>query len=159
MTPETMWKKYQEERDLSLPDDAYEAWHFSSREKEANELAELTRRGIKRATAGLVKSYEAEGEPLPSVGEHHIITDWDGNAVCVIRIQTIELFPFNEVTERHARIEGEGGGSLDYWVEGHRTFFKMDAESLGFTFEETDEVAFLIFEVVYPVEGEGKIDA
>ncbi len=150
MKPEKMWRAYRELAGSETTSGGYEAWHFCSEAKEADALAELTRKGVKRGTAGLVKSYEAEKEPLPKIGEHHIITDWAGEAACVIRIKEIEVFPFNEVTQRHATIEGEGDGSLDYWVDGHRKFFQMDAESLGFTFEETDEVVFLIFDVVFP---------
>jgi len=146
-----LWKMYLESigEDLENTKKTYESWHFCNNEKDANALAELTKKGIKRATAGLLKSYEVENEPLPEIGELHIIEDWNGNGVCVIKVEDVEILAFNEVTEAHAEIEGEGDGSLEYWCDEHLKFFKQDAEGLDFSFTEDMEIVFMIFEAVF----------
>lgn len=148
MTAKEMWEKYRREAGIS-EDTPYEAWHFCNNEKDANELAELTKKGIKRGTAGMLKSYEADNEPIPKVGNFIVITDWKENGVCIIQVEKVEILPFGEITEEHARIEGEGDKSLKYWGEGHRKFFSQEAEELGIEFNEEIEVVFETFKVVY----------
>lgn len=128
----------------------YEAWHFCDNPKDANELAELTKKGIKRATASLLKSYEYENEPLPEAGDLHLITNWEGEPVCIIETEQVEILPFKEVTEAHAQLEGEGDKSLNYWREGHQRFFSDEAKDMGLDFHEDLEVVFQVFKVVYP---------
>lgn len=151
MTIENMWALYLETIG-ETPENTkknYEAWHFCNNEKDANELAQLTKAGIKQATAGLLKAYEFDHDPIPKLGDLHIITDWNNNATCIIQVKDVEILPFKDITERHAAIEGEGDGSLEYWREGHLRFFKMDAESMNLEFTEDMEVVFMIFDVVF----------
>lgn len=151
MTVEAMWEEYLRHigETAARTDKTYEAWHFCNNEIDANHLADLTKRGIKRATAGLKKSYEIEKEPLPKEKDLHIITDFEGNAVCVIEVVKVEIIPFDEITEENAKVEGEGDGSLAYWREGHLKYFREDAKALGFEFRESDLVVFMTFKVVY----------
>ncbi len=64
-------------------------------------------------------SFESSAEALPRSGDLNIVTDWGGEAVCVIRTTKVLILPLNEVTEIHAMIEGEGDGSLDWWRKAH----------------------------------------
>jgi len=112
-------------------------------------LADLTRRGIKRATASLKKSYEIENEPLPKEKDLSIITDFYGAAVCIIEVEKVEIIPFNGITEEYAKIEGEGDGSLAYWREGHLNFFEKEAKAFNFEFSENELVVFMTFKVVH----------
>lgn len=151
MTIEEMWSLYLDSlgETLESTNKSYEAWHFCNNEKDANELAELTKKGTKRATAGLLKAYEYDSDPIPKKGDLHIITDWDKNAVCIIKVKAVEILPFKDITQKHASIEGEGDGSLKYWRDGHHKFFKMDCESMGISFTEDLEVIFMIFDVIF----------
>lgn len=127
----------------------FEAWHFCNNEKDANELADLAKKGVKKATTGLLKSYQIESDPLPIPGDYHIVTYWDKSAACIIQVLEVEILPFRDVTPRHAAIEGEGDGSLQYWREGHLKFYNEEAKEYNFEFTEDLEVVFMIFEVVY----------
>lgn len=151
LTVKDLWNKYLESigEDFKSTEKTFESWHFCNNEKDADELAVLTKNGIKQATAALLKSYQVENEPLPKVDELHIIEDWNGNGICVNKVKNVEILPFNEVTEAHAEIEGEGDGSLNYWREEHLKFFKQDAEGLGFAFTEDLDIVFMIFETVF----------
>lgn len=145
-----MWAAFAEARpDLVDEKTTYEAWHFCDNESDANELAELVLAGTKRATAGLLWSYEAEGEPLPEVGDLHVITDWEGQARCVIRTTSVEVVPFEAVTREFAAIEGEGDGSLEYWREVHEAAFTRELADSGRTLEPTSPVVCQCVELVY----------
>ena len=150
MKPSEMWEKYLEVSGKDK-DTAYESWHFCNNEEDANELAELTRLGVKKATASLHKVYGFENEPIPKVGEMSVVTNWQGEAVCVIQVEKVEILPFREITEEHARIEGEGDKSLEYWREAHIKFFKEEAREMGIQFTEDLLVVFERFKMVYPV--------
>lgn len=134
--------------DLAAEGSAYSAWHFCDNESDANELVDLVLAGTKRATAGLLWSYEAEREPLPVVGDLSIVTDWEGRARCVIRTTSVEVVPFEAVTPEFAAIEGEGDGSLDYWREAHAAAFTRELVGAGQTFEPSMPVVCERFEVV-----------
>ena len=151
MTIEAMWETYLKSIGESAvtSDKTYEAWYFCNNEEDADNLADLVKRGIKRATASLKKSYEIENEPLPKENNLNIITEFDGKAVCIIKVTKVEIIPFDEITEENAKIEGEGDGSLAYWREGHLKFFKEEAKALKFDFKENDLVVFMTFKVIF----------
>lgn len=153
MKVDAMWKAFLQEsgRDHETP---YESWHFCDDESSANELAQLTIRGIKQATASLHDIYAAEDQPIPKPGDLSVITNWNGDAVCIIETRSVEVLPFRAVTEDHARKEGEGDGSLAYWQEAHREFFTREAKDVDLTFTEESLVVFETFSVVYPTEME-----
>lgn len=144
-----MWENYIDisGKDKKTP---FQSWHFCNNEADANELAELTRLGIKRATASLYKYYVLENEPVPKAGDLIVITNWNKEAVCIIEIEKVEILLFKDITEEHAWIEGEGDKSLEYWRKGHINFFTQETQALGIEFNEDIEVVFETFKVVYP---------
>lgn len=83
---EIMWQSYLKSigESVQLSNEIFEAWHFCMDEKNANQLAELVRKGVKRGTTSLYYTYQLENEPLPKVGQYNIITDWDGVAQCIL---------------------------------------------------------------------------
>jgi uncharacterized protein YhfF len=127
----------------------YEAFFFGDSEELANELADLVLRGAKRATAGSVWSYEAEGKRLPQPGDLSIVTTWSGQPLCVIETQTVEVVRFTEVTAEFASTEGEGDGSLSFWQEAHRQYFTRECARAGREFTENMLVACECFKVVH----------
>ena len=144
-----MWSALADARpDLVDEGTTYEAWHFCDNESDANELADLVLAGTKRATAGLLWSFEAEGEPLPVVGDLSVVTDWEGRARCVIRTTSVEVVPFAAVTPEFAAIEGEGDGSLEYWRKAHEAAFTRELANSGRTLEPASPVVCQCFEIV-----------
>ncbi|MGP3591909.1 ASCH domain-containing protein [Vagococcus sp. WN89Y] len=115
-----------------------QAWAFGDSPELANELAELVSKGLKTASCGSLVSYLSENNP-PSVGSFHIILDGQQKPVCVIRLISLQLMKFSEVTEDFARKEGEGDLSLAYWQNAHRAFFSREgtfAEDMELVGEE-----------------------
>lgn len=135
--------------DLVDAEATYSAWHFCDNQADADELVELVLSGEKRATAGSLWSYELEGEAPPRVGDFSVITDWAGNARCVIRSAAVEVVPFGEVTAEFAAAEGEGDGSLDHWRRVHLEAFSRELEPQGLVPSDAMPVVCERFEVVY----------
>jgi uncharacterized protein YhfF/predicted enzyme related to lactoylglutathione lyase len=127
----------------------YEAFHFGDSEELADDLAALVLAGTKRATAGAVWSYEAEGKALPRPGDLSVVTDWAGIPVCVIETIQVDVVPFDAVTAEFASVEGEGDGSLEYWREGHTQYFNRECSRLGRTFSGSMPVACERFRVIF----------
>jgi uncharacterized protein YhfF len=146
-----MWQSYIKSigEQVESTNKTYQAWHFCMDEKNANELASLVKKGIKRGTTSLYYSYQLENEPLPQIGQHNIILNWDGIAQCIIRTTDIEIIPFNKVSKEFAKIEGEGDGSLDYWKKVHRTAFDIELKASAQEFSEDMLVICETFDVVY----------
>jgi uncharacterized protein YhfF len=109
----------------------FEAFHFDDNEPSADELANLVLTGTKRATAGLVWSFENAAMPLPKVGDLSVVTNWAGTPMCVIETQRVDILPFEEVSAEFAATEGEGDGSLQYWQQAHRAYFERECQRIG----------------------------
>jgi uncharacterized protein YhfF len=150
---EAMWSAFRSAHpDLVGTDDVYSAWHFCDNKPDADELAELVVAGGKRATAGDLWSYEAEGDPLPQVGDFNVITDWDGNARCVIRTVSVDVVAFQDVSDQFASTEGEGDGSLAYWRDAHWAAFGRSLATIGREPSLDMPVVCEVFEVVFAPE-------
>jgi len=126
------------------------AFYFHDCEEFANALAQLVLDGTKRATTGLLWSYEAENEALPEVGQLSIVTDFAGAPLCVIEATTVDVVPFEDVTEAYANREGEGDKSLRYWRDAHWSFFERECERIGKEPSARMLVVCEEFDVVYP---------
>jgi uncharacterized protein YhfF/pimeloyl-ACP methyl ester carboxylesterase len=127
----------------------YESFHFSDNQQSTDELGHLAVEGVKRATTSMVWFYESEAKPLPKPGDLSVVTNWNGDPLCVIETVAIDIVPFDEVTAEFAAVEGEGDGSLDYWRAAHVSCFTRECERLGRLFEPSMPVVCERFEVVY----------
>lgn len=145
MTHQELWARYRAENPAA--GDVYEAWAYGD---DPDTLAELTRAGVKTATASAGPLYELEGEPLPEAGEYSVILDSRDEAVCVVRTTRVYTVPFNQVSAEQARKEGEGDHSLAYWRRVHEDFFRAELAEAGLEFSPTMPVVCEEFEVVWP---------
>ena len=148
------WRRFCESAGLA-GDHPYQAWAFGDGPEMADSLAALVIDGPKRATAGLVADYEADGDPLPEVGDHSVILDGAGRPVAVIRATEVQVRPFAEVDEAFAYDEGEGDRTLAWWREAHWQFFSRQCEARGEVMDDRQPVVLERFELVYAVRDAG----
>lgn len=127
----------------------YEAFYFGDNEQLADSLALLVLAGRKRATAGLMWSFEAEGKRPPRPGDLSVMTDWSGQPLCVIETLAVDVVPLDEVSAEFAATEGEGDGSLADWRQGHTEFFARECARIGRTPSGAMLIACEHFAVVY----------
>jgi len=118
------------------------AWQFGDSPELANELAALVVKGIKTASCGSLASYQQE-DGAPLIGSYNIILDGQDVPVCVIRLVSMRLLRFCDVTAEFARKEGEGDLSLGYWRREHQKFFLREGH-----FSEEMELVAEEFEVI-----------
>lgn len=114
-----------------------EKWKFGI---DNNKMITLVLSGKKRATSSLFIS----DTNLPVIGEESIICYDDDTSACTVKTVDYKIMKFNEITEEHAELEGEGDLSLNYWKKVHYEFFK----SIDSSFNEDSIIIFEIFEVV-----------
>jgi len=127
----------------------YEAFYFDDNERSANELAHLVLAGRKRATAGLVWSFEAASMTLPKAGDLSVVTDWAKVPLCVIETRRVDIVTFDDVTEEFAATEGEGDGSLAYWRDAHHAYFARECARIGRSPDPGMPIVCERFEVVF----------
>jgi uncharacterized protein YhfF len=125
------WQSFKDTRAVDPTPRFVEAFYFDDNEVSANELAKLVMAGKKRATSGLLWSYELEGKGIPQVGDLSIVTDFSGLEVCVIETTQVDIVPFSEVSPEFAATEGEGDGSFAYWRHSHESFFARECQNIG----------------------------
>ncbi len=121
-------------------EEPYQSWYFGNTPEMALELANLVLSGAKTATASLAKTNELEPQNAPILGGYSVVTDFEGNPLCVIRTSQIRHIPFAEVDSEFAADEGEGDLSLGYWRQVHRDYFEKESAKLGFEFNENSIV-------------------
>ncbi|MCY9852801.1 ASCH domain-containing protein [Vibrio mediterranei] len=126
------------------------AEHFCGDEYNANKCAKLINEGIKTASCSLKAGYEIEQEPLPQVGRLSVVLDWDQNPICIIKLISVEVCPFNQVSGAFAYAEGEGDRTYQWWKQAHLRFFEWYANELNITFSEYDDLVLERFEKVFP---------
>jgi uncharacterized protein YhfF len=141
------WEDYRKLNPSSSTE--YVAWAFGNTKEMADDLAQLVLEGTKTATASNYLLYEIEKEALPSVGLYNIILDGNGEPVAIAITTSVEVVPFDEVTEEHAYLEGEGDRTLMYWREVHEDFFTKELEGVNEQFHHKIPVVCERFKVVY----------
>lgn len=146
---QTFWNGFAQSRGGIDEARFYDVCIFGDSEEMADELADLVLRGVKRATAGSLWSYEDSGVRAPRPGDLSIVIDGAGVPLCVIETLSVEVVPYNEVTAEFAAIEGEGDGSLSYWLQAHKRYFERECTAAGRAFSPDMLLACECFEVVY----------
>ncbi len=132
------------------PETPYQIWYFGNSSAMARELAELVIEGKKRATASLVEFNKLHPELAPSDDGCSVVTDFEGNPMCVIQTTEIRHIPFTEVGAAFAFDEGEGDRSLEYWRDVHRRYFTKEAAENGLEFNENSLVCCERFKLLFP---------
>ncbi len=134
------------------PATPYLAWYFGDSPQLAHELAELVIHGPKRATAGLVATFERIPHAAPVLNGYSVVTELDGTPRAVIRTVWLDTRPFCEVDAQFAWDEGEGDRTLADWMDGHRRYFTRECARLGCAFSEQTAVMLERFELLYPID-------
>jgi uncharacterized protein YhfF len=130
---EAYWNHYLETLPADSPvrEERYVAEAWGDSPQLADELGILIAEGTKTATCSALWEYEAEGEPLPSVGLKAIVLDGTGDPLCIVETTEVAVRPYDEIDAQFAFEEGEGDRSLDYWRNAHWRFFSRTLPSIG----------------------------
>jgi uncharacterized protein YhfF len=150
---EDFWREFCETAKLDSATH-YQVWFFGSSSKMARELAELVISGKKTATASLVSVNELTPEIAPIENGYSVVTDFEGNPLCVIQTTEIRQLPFTEVDAQFAFDEGEGDQTLEFWRDVHWRYFTKEAAELGLEFNEKSLICCERFRLLFPIQEE-----
>ena len=145
----TFWQNFCE-TDKINPETPFQVWFFGNSSEMAKELAELVISGKKIATASLFAVNEMKPEIAPIADGYSVITDFEGNPLCVIQTTEIRHLPFTEVDAKFAFDEGEGDQTLENWRNGHWRYFTKEAAELNIEFNEKSLVCCERFRLLFP---------
>lgn len=147
------------------------AWSFGADPATADELLDLVLAGRKTATASAYREYEQEARgraeeelaqgdtlvrteldlALPEPGLLAILLDGAGTPRALVRITDVDVVRFADVSAEHARLEGEGDGSLEHWRRVHREALAASAPH-GEPVDDDTLVVLERFEVLVPAQ-------
>ncbi len=103
-----------------------------------DELVDLVIKGKKTATTS---NYDEND--LPVINSESILLFENEKKACITKTIDYKIMKFKEITEKEAKLEGEGDLSLEYWRKVHYDFFKKYNPD----FNEDTLVVFETFEV------------
>ena len=118
---------------------------FGNPGESRSKLVEMIIHGNKRATAGTLQwDYQAENEPIETVGERLAVLDNDGKHVATIEATRVEVHKFKDVPDEFALAEAEGDLSGDDFRASHKEFWSK----LGLEITDETEIVTLYFDLV-----------
>jgi uncharacterized protein YhfF len=145
------WTQYVESLPLGMdqPERYADTFSFGTAKQEATEIAALVLQGVKTATGSLQWVYEAEGQPLPKVGDQYIVRDSEDRPVCIIEVTEVQTMPFDEVDGRFAFHGGERDRTLASWRKIYRAYIASECARIGREPSEKTPLVCERFRVVY----------
>ncbi|MCO4794009.1 MAG: ASCH domain-containing protein [Bacteriovoracaceae bacterium] len=125
MLQKEFWERFckSHEKYYHLHNHNFDAWGFGDTPEMANELGKLVLEGKKIATTSLFHSYKGHENELPQIGTFEMILDGSLEPLCIIFTHGLFVTTFDEVDSTHAKEEGEGDLTLEYWRKVHHEFF------------------------------------
>ena len=145
MRAKQMWDNFIQQHS-EYKDSSYNAWSYGTL---IDQLAELTIKNIKTATASAYELYAVDNDPLPQVNDFNIILDSNDEAVCITKTTKVSIVPFLEVSEEHAFKEGEGDRTLDTWRKEHTELFTQWYKEENLEISDNIPVVCEEFKVIY----------
>lgn len=148
-TAQKLWNRFLENNPSASLGPTPNVGYFGDNEKDANDLAESVVKNLKKATSHSLLGLQLRKEPLPKIGDYLIVTDWNGQAKCIVKTTSVKMIPFFSINESHAQIEGEGDGTLAYWRKVHWEYYTRELETFNRQPLESMIVVFEQFEKVF----------
>jgi len=119
-------------------------WGFAEAGPLRDELTALALAGTKTTTASLFREYEAEGSPIPQVGQRDLLVDSEEKPVALVETLAVRVVRLADVDDQHAIDEGEGYANAAEFRTSHERYWngyldKLRAQLGDPTFALTDD--------------------
>ena len=144
-----MWGDYLKNHLEDVFHEPPKVYHFCDNEVDANVCSTLVKKGIKKATSDSLLGLQYRNEKLPKIGDFAVITNWQGEAQCIIEITKVTLKPYFSIDEEYAKIEGEGDKSLAHWKKAHWEYYTRELEEFNRVPRESMIIVCQEFEKVF----------
>ncbi len=110
--------------------DGLRSIEFGTPGESRDRLVNLVLHGRKRATAGLLREYEAEKEPAEHVDELLAMVDNDGHRVGTLSVTRVEVLRFADVPDEFALAEAEGDLDAEDFRASHLAYWTALGETV-----------------------------
>jgi len=118
---------------------------FGNPGESRDKLISLILDGNKRATAGTLDwDYQAENEPIETVGEKLAVLDNQNRHIATIQATRVEVKKFQDVPDEFALAEAEGDLSGDDFRTSHFGFWSK----LGLPIKDETEIVLVYFDLI-----------
>ena len=144
-----MWGDYLDAHLEHAFEEAPTTIYFGDNEMDANIMAELAKKGVKKSTSHSLLGLQNRNEPLPKKGNFMVVTNWKGEAQCIVRTTKVTLKPYFAIDASYAKTEGEGDQSLAYWKKVHWDYYTRELQAFGRVPRESMIIVCQEFEKVF----------
>lgn len=110
--------------------DGLRSIEFGTPGESRQRLVDFVINGNKRATAGLLNDYDAEGEPVEHVGELLAMVDNNGAHVATLEVTRVDVLRFADVPDEFALAEAEGDLDAADFRASHREYWTKAGETI-----------------------------
>ncbi|SME97780.1 Uncharacterized protein YhfF [Tistlia consotensis] len=146
---DAFWRAYCERAEVAASS-RYDVVVMADTPHDSAELWALIAIGRKRAIASLFSDFGPGKDPLPEVGGHVVVIDENGAPCGIWRTTEVRVGRLDSVDERFALDEGEGEGTVAWWLDVYRRYFRRQGEREGFEMHDGIATVFERFTVVWP---------
>jgi uncharacterized protein YhfF len=105
-------------------------WGFADPGPLRDELTGLALAGLKTTTAGLLVEMELDGETIPAPGDRELLLDSDDRPVALVETVECPIARLADVTDEHARDEGEGYANSAEFRVAHEGYWNAYIDDL-----------------------------
>lgn len=126
-----MWGDYLDSHLEHAFKDSPKTVYFGDNEIDADTSSALVKSEIKKAVSYSLLGLQQRNEPLPKIGNFLVVTNWKGEAQCIVRITAVSLKPFFSINASYAQLEGEGDKSLEHWKNVYWDLYTRELNAFG----------------------------
>lgn len=121
--------------------------HVGDNQKDADEALKMVLKDKKKALSHSLLNLQLNKEPLPRIGDFTVLTDWEGNARCILRTVAVRLKPYFSIRESFAKLDG--ARSLDDWKTHNWALYERQLSPFGRVPRESMIVVCEVFDKVF----------
>ena len=105
--------------------------YFGDNETNANENANLIKTGVKKAITHSLLGLQNRHEPLPKIGDYIVVTNYSGEAQCIVATTAVTIKPYFSIDSAYAQLEANGDKTLEYWKKYHWDLFSRELQKFN----------------------------
>ncbi len=105
--------------------------HFYNSQEESLRSLRNVLDGRKTSYTHCLQVLQLNNEILPRIYDFVVLTDYNGEARCIVKNTSVRLIPWFSATEEMARSDGEDGLSLLEWKSRHWNYFAHELARHG----------------------------
>ncbi len=123
--------------------------HFYDSQEESLRALRLVLEGTKTSHTHCLQAMQLNNEILPRIYDFVVLTDYHGEARCIVKNSSVKLLPWFNVTDEMARTDGAIDLGLHEWKDRHWTYFGRELARHGKVPRKSMIVVHQKFELIY----------